>query len=200
MKTMLTATSAALFAGMISLAWPTEAHALGPVDIEVGAKVGYATNPDSTIPYNPFGFGVGGRAGVSLLGIYVGGNLMYYAGGSVSIFGATATGHALQYGVEAGYGFKIAILTLRPQVGVGSLHTFGTLTDAAGNSTSLSGPHELYIEPGLTGLVALGPIYVGADANVLILPSVDSTDPNTGATTSKTHASFTVHGQVGVKF
>jgi hypothetical protein len=200
MKTMLTATSAALFAGMISLAWPTEAHALGPIDLEVGAKVGYATNPDSANSFNSLGFGVGGRAGISFLGIYVGGNLMYYTGGSADFGVDKISQHALQYGVEAGYGFKIAILTLRPQVGVGNLHSFGTVTFPSGDSTSLAAYNNLYIEPGLTALISLGLVYVGADANLLVLPRADSADPVTGASTTKTETAFTVHGQVGVKF
>ncbi len=40
-----------------------DAHAIGPVDVEVGARVGVGTNPASGS--NPLGLGIGGRAGVS---------------------------------------------------------------------------------------------------------------------------------------
>src|SRR5579862_4965574 len=63
-----------------------DAHALGPVDLEVGAKVGVGTNPISdqngTSTPNPLGFGLGARGGVSFLGIYAGVQLMYYFGSS----------------------------------------------------------------------------------------------------------------------
>ncbi len=72
--------------GLSTLAVARDAHALGPVDLEVGAKVGYATSPVSGGGTNPLGFGVGGRAGLAFLGgIYVGGNIMYYLGGSENV-------------------------------------------------------------------------------------------------------------------
>lgn len=201
MKTMLTAISATLAASAVFLAMPTEAHALGPIDVELGAKVGYATSPDSAALFNPYGFGMGARGGVSLFGIYVGGNFMYYLGGSATEtipLGTTSTsfsvsGHALQYGVEAGYGFSFAILTLRPQIGVGN---FGFTGTSEGQSLT---SNYLYVEPGVTALISLGVLFVGADVNGLIIPSVNTADA-TGAPTTKTYASLSFHGQVGVKF
>ena len=58
-----------------------DAHALGAVDIEGGARVGVGTNPDSTGP-NPFGLGVGGRAGVSIFHVYLGFSAIHYFGAS----------------------------------------------------------------------------------------------------------------------
>jgi hypothetical protein len=60
---------------------PKQAHALGPLDLEFGAKVGGATNPGGN-PQNVLGFGLGGRAGVSVLGLYGGVNVVYYFGSS----------------------------------------------------------------------------------------------------------------------
>jgi hypothetical protein len=60
-----------------------------------------------------------------------------------------------------GYGFKISIVTIRPQIGVGSALLLGTLP-----STS-----ALYLEPGVTGLVSFGHLFVGIDANVAIFPN-----------------------------
>lgn len=50
-------------------------------------------------------------------------------------------------------------------------------------------PSSLYIEPGVTGLLSLGLLFVGADANMLVFTSVE-----------QSHPMFTAHGQVGVKF
>src|SRR5277367_3680804 len=106
--------------GLSTLAGARDAHALGPVDLEVGAKVGYATSPYSGGGTNPLGFGLGGRAGLAFLGgIYLGGNIMYYLGGStnepapaagttgVTNSSVSITTNTLMYGGELGYGFKI---------------------------------------------------------------------------------------------
>jgi hypothetical protein len=170
--------------GLASLAVVTSArtaHALGPIDLEIGAKAGVGTNPVSGGGLNPLGFGLGGRAGVVLLDhLYGGVNLMYYLGGS----DGPISEHTLMYGVEAGWGWKLAdILTIRPQVGIGNA-TFSS--SGAPGTGSIS---NWYIEPGVTGLVSLGLFFVGADANVLDFPGLTNSD-----------VAFTVHGQVGVKF
>jgi hypothetical protein len=168
------------------------ASALGPVDLEIGAKAGVGTNPSSgTI--NPLGFGIGGRVGVAILGIYGGVNVLYYLGGSDS--GVSV--HTLQYGIEGGYGVKLLddILTIRPQIGLGNV-TFSTSGTFAGISLDQSKSY-IYVEPGVTGLIALGGFFVGADANILVIPGVDEGGvPNT----TKTWTAFTLHGQVGLKF
>src|SRR5271168_359202 len=104
---------AAIAAGTLTLVATRPAHALGPIDLEIGAKAGIATSPVSGGGPNPLGVGVGGRAGISILGFYGGGNLMYY-------FGANSE-HALLYGVEGGYGFSLPAvpITIRPQLGLG---------------------------------------------------------------------------------
>jgi hypothetical protein len=166
-----------------------DARALGPVDLEVGAKVGYATSPTSEngAP-NPLGFGLGGRAGLSFLGgFYAGGSLMYYLGGSSTLqseAGAQSVStNTLMYGGEVGYGFNILLLTIRPQVGIGNA-TFTASSGGVSQSTS-----NWYLEPGVTGLIGLGLLYVGADVNALVFPGLQD---------SQTGVSF--HGQIGVKF
>jgi len=184
--------------GLTSIAVVTStrtAHALGPIGIEVAAKAGAATNPyggGGTI--NPLGFGLGGRAGVVLMDhLYGGINVMYYLGGSGPDYsGSNPTGsvsaHTLMYGVEAGWGFQlIEILTIRPQVGLGNA-TFSFSGDTTGVAYENS-PSKLYVEPGVTGLLSLGTLFVGADANVLLMPGLE-----------QSNAVFTAHGQVGVKF
>lgn len=91
------------------------------------------------------------------------------------------------YGGEAGWGFKLFdILTIRPQVGLGNV-AIGVSGNVSGmNYASTS---SLYVEPGVTGLLAFGVLFVGADANVLVLTQLD-----------ESNAVFTAHGQLGVKF
>ena len=144
--------------------------------VEVGAKGGVGAIYNGGL--NPLGFGLGGRAGVVLFDhVYAGANLMYY-------FGTGGTAHTWMYGVEAGWGFEPREnVTIRPQVGFGN-GTFGSTGSARNN---------LYVEPGVTVLVGLGTLFVGADVNVLFFPGLDLEDGGSGFF-------ITVHGQAGVRF
>ena len=53
---------------------------------------------------------------------------------------------------------------------------------------------HLYFEPGVVALIPLGLLYVGADANLLVIPGVAR------GTEDSTFTAFTVHGQIGVQF
>jgi len=168
------------------------AHALGPVGVEIGAKAGVGTNPFGADSSNPLGPGLGGRAGVILFDhLYGGVDLMYYpgAGGGANdepvLQGNVST---LMYGIEAGWGFTlIDILTIRPQVGLGN---------ASFNVSDFSGSTywNLYVEPGVTGVLSLGTPFIGADANALVFPGLSI------GGVSVSHPAFTIHAQVGVKF
>ena len=162
-----------------------DAHALGPIDLELAAKAGGGTNPSSG-PINPLGVGLGGRGGVSFFGIYAGVDAMYYLGGSQTVDGEKYSVHTVMYGLDLGYNFKIAILTIRPLLGIGNF--------VVSSSPSSGSENNLYLEPGVTALVSLGTLFVGADANLLVLPGIN------GPTGSSTETAFTVHGQVGVRF
>jgi hypothetical protein len=184
-----------------------DARALGPIDFELAAKGGGATNPSSAT-INPLGLGAGGRGGVSFLGFYAGVDILYYVGGShtgptgVVAETETVTQHSLMWGLDLGYNLKLSIVTLRPQLGVGNLtiHTSTSTVDVCPNCLAIglgssSQASNLYLEPGVTALVSLGDVFVGADANVLVLPNIAS--PGGGNTTE---AAFTLHAQVGVRF
>lgn len=191
-------------AALAILAFCGQAHALGPIDVEAGARVGYGTNPNigSSSGPNPLGLGVGARAGVALLGIYGGLDVDYYFGGSKDMTAGAATAtvseHALKYGAELGYNIKLLdLIAIRPQVGVGNFTLYGSggISGAGVSASGGSNESNLYLEPGVVGLVYLGTLFVGADANALILPGF-----NTGNNQSATYTAFTVHGQIGVKF
>jgi hypothetical protein len=177
-----------------------DARALGPVDLEVGAKVGGATSPSSVSgSADPLGLGIGARAGLSFAGgFYAGGTVIYYLGNTQNATGpctgattnpadcgqASVSLHTLMYGGELGYGITILdLLTLRPQVGLGN----ATFTANNGGNSQTS--NYWYLEPGLTALLGFGLLYVGADANALFFPSLPDNQ-----------AAFSLHAQAGVKF
>src|SRR5580704_11196395 len=161
---------AAVAAGTLTFVAARPAHALGPLDLEIGAKAGVATNPSSGGGDNPMGFGLGGRAGVAILGFYGCVQAMYYFGSKETVDGVSASSHTVLYGFEGGYGFSLPMvpITIRPQVGIGNA-TFTASGDGQSDSKS-----NLYIEPGVTVLVSLLGWYVGADANVLVFPGLDN--------------------------
>jgi hypothetical protein len=181
--------------GLGALSVTRNASALGPVDVDVAAKVGGGTSPIAGLP-NPLGFGVGARAGASLAGFYAGISFMYYVGESEGVStdgggpGPTPEKYFLKsilYGIEVGYDLALALITLRPQLGVGSF----TLIPSDSNDI-FGQPNStvyVYLEPGVTGLLSFGQWIVGADANALFLPGWSSA-----------HPAFTAHGQVGIKF
>jgi hypothetical protein len=123
------------------------------------------------------GLGFGARAGVSFLGFY-GGSFMDYLEASVS------EDTPMPAGAEAGYNIGVPFVTLRPQLGVGNY----TLT-ASSTGTASSNTNNIYLEPGVTGLLSFGLWLVGVDANILLLPGL-----------SGSQAAFTADGQVGVTF
>jgi hypothetical protein len=187
----------AALAGGLVLVTSQDAAALGPLDLEIGAKAGLGTAPSSwpSGSPNPLGFGLGGRAGIAIMGIYGGVNFVYYFGGSTNFPSPVPniSVHSMMYGVEAGYGFSIlGLLTIRPQVGLGNF----TFTTSLGSSSTDNS--NLYVEPGLTALVTVPGLgwFAGADANLLVLPGIK--DGTNGS--SNTDTAFTLHGQLGYKF
>jgi len=186
----------AVAAGVGALSVPRDAHALGPIDLEIGARIGGASSPvgstaNAPAP-NPLGFGIGARAGVSLLSFYGGLSFMYYFGGGQDVPGALGAAFhesvtSTLFGFEAGYNIGIPLITLRPQLGIGTYNGNGS---GSGPNFGVPGAGgSLYIEPGVTGILSLGMWFVGADANLLFLPGLDNSQ-----------AAFTAHGQGGIKF
>jgi hypothetical protein len=179
---------------VFAVAFSRPAWALGPVDIEAAARVGGGSNPLKDADINVLGFGLGGRAGVSIFGIYGGVSAMYYLGGStnepVTVNGAPTgesvktTASSYLYGFEGGYSLKILLLTLRPTVEVGN-YTVHVSASGFGSQDM----HNVYIEPGVTALLGFGLWFVGADANIFLTPGLDNSK-----------AAFMANGQVGVKF
>lgn len=171
------------FPSAAALAWSGEARALGPVGVEAAAKIGFGTNPTTTGP-TPLGLGMGGRAGVSYAGFYLGGSAIYYVGGSVTAGTETESEHSAAYGAEGGYGVAILRhLTIRGLFGVGTFQQ-------SGSGVATGGLGNLYLEPGVTAFWAFGPVIAGADVNAFLLPTA----------IGSTYAALTLHAQVGVAF
>jgi hypothetical protein len=171
-----------------------DAHALGPVDLEIAARAGVGSTPGGGGP-NPLGLGLGARGGVQILGLYGGLSIMNYFGESQDETFGTFSAHSLLYGVEAGYGSKLLdLITLRGTVGVGNYSETVEVKQGAASGPSATA-NSLYVEPGVLAMLTLGSFLVGADANVLVLPSRTNSDKSTGF-----DAAFTLHAQVGIKF
>ena len=179
----------------------TEAHALGPLDVEVGARLGYATNPNSDVG-NPLGTGVGARGGIELFHrLYAGVNAMYYFGTSQNtpLGVEQQSTHSLLLGFELGYSLHVSILTIRPQLGIGeaNITSFAQFNSAAENTAvipnnSVTYTHT-YLEPGLVALINVGIVYVGADANILVITGANEADGNA-------YTSFAFGAQAGLRF
>jgi hypothetical protein len=180
----------------------SDAHALEPIDIEIAPKAGGGTSPGNSEP-SALGFGIGGRAGVQIRGLYGGVALVNYFGEGVDYYidnagpsKAYVSRHALVYGLEGGYGVKMGPLTLRAQLGVGDYAESVDISWTAGGPPTSYTSNSLYLEPGLMAMIALGSFLIGADANVLALPG----RTELGGHSSPVDAAFTSHGQLGVKF
>jgi len=133
---------------------------------------------------------------VSIYHVYAGISAIHYFGSSADVsgpntpagtFGTASVDYSTTLiGGELGYSITgIPLLTIRPQIGIGNASfSFGDASQS-----------HLYLEPGVVGLINLGLLYVGADANVLVIPSVDQ-----GLNDTKTYTSLTIHGQIGIRF
>ncbi len=158
---------------LVSVLVATNAHALGPVDLELAALGGVGFAP-ADLKVNPYGFGLGVRGGVRFVGFYAGARALNYFGeSSLSV---------TQLGIEAGYGFSLGPVTLRPGVGLGDFIAGGTIAAT---------PSYVYVSPMLTALVTIPGtfVFVGADAEYVVITGGGSAW-NSGA----------LHAQAGVIF
>jgi hypothetical protein len=176
---------AALVVAMAALLSAKTARALGPVDVEAAALAGYGTNPVRGYAINPLGLGIGGRAGVSAHGFYGGVSVVDYLGGTN---GSTRSA-SVEMGVEAGYGIRVSLLTIRPELGIGDLAVRTSIPDL-GAATQ----NSLYLEPRVTAVLTFGVLCLATDVGTLVLTH--------GPTVSGTglEAAVTFHAQVGVTF
>ena len=171
-----------------------EAHALGPVGIEVGAKVagtdrGPSSEDDGRTTRSASAL-AGGRAGITIFGIYLGGT------SSSTTWGA-ATGSAVattrsSAGGEIGYSYENPVLTLRPQLGLGNITDLRLELEPI--SKLATRRQQLLPRAGRHGAPHLRILYFGADINC----ARHHERPAIGAGTStSTDTVFTFDGQLG---
>jgi hypothetical protein len=179
-------------AGVGTFAFTRPAAALGPIDLEAGARVGYGSSPYKDSDFNVMNVGIGARAGLSIFNIYAGASVMYYFGSShdnevvktpTGLGTAKVSGTSFMYGIEGGYNFSLLFLTIRPQIGVGNFQTHLSWNGGSANA------HNIYIEPRATALIGISFVYFGADIGVLLTPGL-----------SDSKAAVLANGQLGVKF
>jgi hypothetical protein len=193
----------------------TPAPPLPHVDFELGGRAGYLSSPIRGAT-NPFGAGVGGRFGLVWSGVYVGVSAMDYLGGS----DVDVSYRALTYGLEVGYGFRVLEggaarpqLVLRPLLGVGVAeidYTDPTLAQQVDVVTSASTGRttatrsttsdtvtvdNVYLQPGLTAVVAYRSLFAGACASMFLLPGISY-----GGADPTTWISYGVDLQAGLRF
>jgi hypothetical protein len=169
-------------------AFPSKAIALGPVDIEIAARTGVAA---SSLGPLGLGFGIGGRGGVSMMGLYAGIDVIGYPGREASCDSCSSPPgqtvkqslSGLLYGFDAGYNLRFSLVTIRPQLGLGNLRLSSAYGDPTPGPGAIS--NYFYLEPGIVGLVSLGVLFVGVDVGLLLLPT-------------RQDSALTVHGQIGV--
>jgi hypothetical protein len=197
----LAPTATLLGSALLAVLLPRSARAVGPLETEFSAKVGYGTNLSGG-PADLLGLGVGGTGGLTLFGFYAGVDILRYFGSSATIDGTTDSASAWMGGIDLGYAFRFATVTIRPQLGTGDLWVnsgfsrppcmFCEIEYATHGSSSA---HNLYFEPGVTALLALGEFaFVGVDANLFTLPHIVDESGD------KPQTSFTFHAQVGAHF
>jgi hypothetical protein len=207
---------------LVFFALEHDAAASGPVDVAVALRTGFASPIGAED--NPFGPGVGGRAGVTFRNAYVGASIMYYAGVYVSPGeGFNAQGvqgvHTFLYGAELGYGFVVVgardpsydpfltpwletpkephwVVAVRPQLGIGYRVTYYTGDTSFGDDPGQFNQRGLYLEPAIVGEAKWGMLLLAADVGVVVSPGMqDDFDRSAPAAPS-----FTFQAVVGLVF
>jgi hypothetical protein len=174
------------------------------LDIELAARVGGGA-PNLLHGPNPLAVGLGARGGVLWRDhFYLGAAVTAYLGETAPEQVTTGacnfsdscpvtrvSANSILYGIDRGYGFKLAhIVTIRPGAGVGYMSVTTTSQPVGTVSGSHSASGYLYVEPALTVLVAIGRMFfVGVDGGALWLASDETAS-----------VVFTGHAQAGVKF
>lgn len=181
-----------------------DANALGPVEVEIAAMGGGGFPPLGGNGDPGLGGALGGRAGVLFpsFGLYGGLSFLEYGGGGggISSFPPASSVpmpvggsyHSFAYGVEGGYGVRLLNrITIRAQLGLGDYVDVEDTQYSTGATTSQI-HHSFYLEPGVTAMIDIGPVFIGGDLNLLIAAFAYQA--------SRYEAAFTLHAQLGVKF
>jgi hypothetical protein len=140
-----------------ALSFSADAHALPLLTLSASLRGLYGSafgDPEA----NPYGPGIGVRAGVTLpTSLYLGASLDYFFGDSVEIAGADFNRSLLQVLANVGYDAGLGPLTLRPSIGLGlaQINIETPITDESDSNFVLS--------PGAEAIVGLGLLSVSGE-------------------------------------
>lgn len=130
---------------------------------------------EPALDLNPYGPGIGVRAGVTLpASLYLGASVDYFFGESESAAGVDVSASLLQVLGNVGYDAGFGPLTLRPSLGFGLAQSnvdFGAVDESEGDFV-LSPGAELFVGLGLlsvSGEVRYNKIFADGDKDALVL-------------------------------
>ncbi len=156
-----------LFAAAASTLYAPTASAMGP---SAGLLVGNGFQ-------DGYNIGIGARGGLTLpMNLYVGGTILYHLGKTESTAAGDVTANIWYLGGEGGYDIGVGPLTVRPYLGLGYANLRVSTPDFCGLGTCVGGSNsegKLAFWPGVTGLVGIGNIFVGADLRYVLLVDVE---------------------------
>jgi hypothetical protein len=153
----LPAAAAGIACAAAALSFSADAHALPLLTLSASLRGLYGSafgDPEA----NPYGPGIGVRAGVTLpTSLYLGASLDYFFGDSVEIAGADFNRSLLQVLANVGYDAGLGPLTLRPSIGLGlaQINIETPITDESDSNFVLS--------PGAEAIVGLGLLSVSGE-------------------------------------
>jgi hypothetical protein len=164
-----------LFAVAVAVATVACASAASAAGPSAAVLVGNGFKGDP----NLYGIGIGVRGGVTLpvLPLYIGGTFMYHLGTTV---GEIKT-NVFYLGPEVGYELSLGPATIRPYLGVGyaSARSSGSFCFGGLGCTDVSNSEgKIAFWPGVTGLVGVGPVFVGADLRYTVITDVPDGNGN----------------------
>ena len=142
--------------------------------ISLGILLGYGIDFDKGNS-NPYGVGLGLRGGYTLnMGLYVGGQFIYFIGDSEEAGGMKASINVMTLGVEVGYDLKVAPVLIRPSLGLGLAFASASVSGSvSGFSVGDQSNTEtyFYVAPGASVIYPINMFFVGADLRLIFMTS-----------------------------
>jgi len=151
--------------GLFALGITHEAHALPLVSL-YGNLRGLYGSASGTQVLNPYGFGAGLSAGLTIKSIYAGVSFDYFFGEKDKIGGFDTSVSMYQAELHGGYDFGLGPLTLRPNLGLGVAHDKASVDGPPGVSYAGNASTSKFVaSPGLEGIISLGLMTVSAEVS-----------------------------------
>jgi hypothetical protein len=228
--------ASAIVLGACLSAWSRDASAV-PFEIEGGGYIGYASNPSHGPNPLGVGIGARAGVDVYNFYAGVAATYYFGSSGNCGA-GAPNSGNGLSslapafctqdaaevsisqmtvlYGVDLGYTLsfpRAKFLKIRPILELGDSEltrsgSVGASDITMGTLSQYRSANAFYLQPGLEVFLTASGFFIGADANLLVMPSITDIDSAStigngpGSLTAATRAfvAFTAHAQVGFRF